>query len=391
MFNKLKEPLVRITIAYSIIMFAANMIHPITPTIMTNLQVPDYLFGYSYAAMALASFLLSPLWGKLSDNYGRKFTITIGLAGYALGQWFFAFATTPTQVVLARIFAGAFVGGFSVASLAMVTDLQKGSAASNLTIFSSVSALSGTMGYFLGGLVGANSIIATFAMQSTVLVIAILIVLTLKETKAKAHKPLLDVVKTANPFAVFLNNKQVTLSLWLILGYGFFLNAAVVLYDNSFNYYLKDVLELNSAYNGAIKGIVGVLSLAINTLILLKVIKKINLTKISATLLVASALVLSSVFFNINVTQFILMNIVFLVIYSMLQPMQQAMLSERCSDENRGTTFGMLNALKSMGGVVGATMAGSLYSINVNMPFAGAIFWLLCGVVVVILGGKKRV
>ena len=43
---------------------AANFAHPITPTLIQNLQLPDYSFGMLYAGMAFTNFLFSPFWAK---------------------------------------------------------------------------------------------------------------------------------------------------------------------------------------------------------------------------------------------------------------------------------------------------------------------------------------
>ena len=45
-----------------------NLAHPVTPVIIQTLQLPDYMFGAAFAAMAVTNFLFSPLWGKLSQT-----------------------------------------------------------------------------------------------------------------------------------------------------------------------------------------------------------------------------------------------------------------------------------------------------------------------------------
>ena len=47
---------------------AANFAHPVTPTIIKDLQLPDYMFGLMLAAMQLTNFLFSPFWGKMNAS-----------------------------------------------------------------------------------------------------------------------------------------------------------------------------------------------------------------------------------------------------------------------------------------------------------------------------------
>lgn len=368
------------------------MIHPITPTIMTALDVPDYLFGYAFAAMSLASFLLAPFWGKLSDVFGRKKILAISLMGYIVGQWFFAFANSAATIMLARVFAGLFVGGFTVSALAMVSDEQKGSSARNLTFFTSITALAGTLGYFTGGMVGVVSIPLTFAVQTTALVIALSVVFTIKEAKKDASDfSLHHAWKAINPFASFKNSQHFHRNLWFLLAMTFFLNTAMTLYDNSFNYYIKDVLQLSSAYNGMIKGVVGVVSLVINLTILMWLIKKFDVKKVLFFILFATIGMMMVVTLPQDVTRFIVNNIVFLIVYSASLPIQQAALAKESNPSDAGVVFGMMTSLRSMGGVVGSLMAGSLYVMDVRYPFIGVIVSLTIGLFCLWRGSTKNV
>lgn len=388
----MKSKLVRLIFAYSILMFGANMIHPITPTIMTNLNVPDYLFGYAFAAMSLASFLLSPFWGKLSDLFGRKKILTIGLLGYIVGQWFFAFANTAALIMLARVFAGLFVGGFSVSALAMVSDEQKGSSAKNLTLFTTITALAGTLGYFAGGVIGVYSIPLTFIVQSIALIIALSVVFTIPEQKKeKVGIIWKEVRKAINPFHSFKGNNQFSKNLWYLLAMTFFLNTAMTMYDNSFNYYIKDILELSSAYNGMIKGVVGIVSVALNMTLLLWMIRRFDVKKNLLVILSSSILMLVVVLLPQSVTMFIVSNIIFLILYSASLPLQQASLSNESSPSDAGVVFGLMASLRSMGGVFGSVLAGSFYVANAQLPFIGAAICLFFGLICLWKGRSSNV
>ena len=52
---------------------------------MSELQISSII-----AASSLVVFLASPRWGRLSDRWGRKRVMVIGLFGYACGNLLFA-------------------------------------------------------------------------------------------------------------------------------------------------------------------------------------------------------------------------------------------------------------------------------------------------------------
>ena len=71
---------------------AANFAHPVTPTIIQNLSLPDYMFGLMLACMMISNFLFSPFWGKLNTVVSSRQTLLICCLGYGVAQLGFAYA-----------------------------------------------------------------------------------------------------------------------------------------------------------------------------------------------------------------------------------------------------------------------------------------------------------
>ena len=100
-----------------------GMVIPILP-----FAAPRFGAGALDIALLLASYsvcgaLASPLWGKLSDHWGRKKTLLVCLLGGAAASFSLAFVTELWMLYAARILAGSFSGNFGVAS-AMAADLS---------------------------------------------------------------------------------------------------------------------------------------------------------------------------------------------------------------------------------------------------------------------------
>ena len=95
----------------------ANFAHPITPTVIKDLHLPDYMFGVAFASMSLTNFLFSPFWGKLSSKIGCVKVSAICYVGYGIGQALFAISSTELQIILARMVSGFFVGGVMVCQI----------------------------------------------------------------------------------------------------------------------------------------------------------------------------------------------------------------------------------------------------------------------------------
>ena len=110
-------------LAIVIFNLAANFAHPVTPTVIQELGLHDYMFGLALAAMMLTNFLLSPFWGKINTYISSRTSLLISCFGYGIAQLWFAYADSELMIVLARMFAGLFTGGAFVSSGIIPADI----------------------------------------------------------------------------------------------------------------------------------------------------------------------------------------------------------------------------------------------------------------------------
>lgn len=81
------------------------------------------LVGMALGAYGLSQAILQIPFGRLSDRWGRKPTIYLGLAIFALGSFMAAAATSIHMVILGRVIQGA--GAVSGAVIALTADLTR--------------------------------------------------------------------------------------------------------------------------------------------------------------------------------------------------------------------------------------------------------------------------
>lgn len=78
------------------------------------------LFGGLVGSIyAILQFVFAPLWGKLSDKYGRKRILEFTSFGSFLGYTLWLFSSSFSLFVLSRVITGTMGGNISVASAAM--------------------------------------------------------------------------------------------------------------------------------------------------------------------------------------------------------------------------------------------------------------------------------
>jgi MFS family permease len=100
----------------------------------------------------LALFLFAPAWGRMSDRYGRRTILLIGLVGFGATMLTFAFIENLPAVYAERFLSGMFAAAVTPVALAAIGDLAatEEARARRLTFVS----LAGISGFLLGPMLG---------------------------------------------------------------------------------------------------------------------------------------------------------------------------------------------------------------------------------------------
>lgn len=359
---------------------AANLAHPVTPTIIKNLNLRDYMFGAAYAAMMFSNFLFSPFWGKRNEYRNSKNTMALCCFGYSIGQLLFAISKTEGTILCARVFSGIFTGGIFVSFLTYLVHIsnaeEKGR---NLAILAALGSVASAFGYFIGGMLGENSILLVFLLQAGMLTLCgILFWLVCDEDGTKEERPSYrQQIRTANPFVAFFEakrfmNKRFVL-IFLVCGLSY---LGVTAFEQCFNYYIKDIFGLTSGYNGTIKAIIGIASLVVNGSICIWIMKRTNIAKSIVFVLFIGTILLFAVTFMRNQAAFIGLSIFFFICNALIVPITQEIVSTEAKVKDSSIVMGFYNGIKSLGGIVGALAAGAFYTVEPTLPivFGGISF-----------------
>ena len=100
----------------------------------------------------LSLFLFAAVWGHLSDRFGRRIILLIGLIGFSITMLTFAFIENLTAVYAERFLSGMFAAAVTPVALATIGDLAATEEirARRLTFVS----LAGISGFLLGPMLG---------------------------------------------------------------------------------------------------------------------------------------------------------------------------------------------------------------------------------------------
>ena len=109
-----RQLLVLIAVAF-IDMIGFMLVLPVLPFYALKLNATPVQVGWIFAAFSMAQLISSPLWGRVSDRYGRRPALLIGLLASAAAYTVFGFADTLWLLFASRFVQGAGGGTTGVA------------------------------------------------------------------------------------------------------------------------------------------------------------------------------------------------------------------------------------------------------------------------------------
>ena len=96
-----------------------GIVFPILPLYARRFHVSSATATGLVAAFSAASFVFSPIWGRVSDRVGRKPILLLSLAGTAVGSLLTGLAGGIVILYIARIIDGISGASISVAQAAV--------------------------------------------------------------------------------------------------------------------------------------------------------------------------------------------------------------------------------------------------------------------------------
>lgn len=119
-----KKSVLGITFAIAVRMLGLFLLLPVLSPYAKGLPgSTPLLVGLAFGTYGFAQAFLQIPFGYLSDKYGRKPIITIGMLTYVIGSFWAGFAHTAIELVLARFLQG--IGAVSSALSSLAADLTR--------------------------------------------------------------------------------------------------------------------------------------------------------------------------------------------------------------------------------------------------------------------------
>ena len=131
----------------------ANVVGAAMPTVVASLGGLER-YSWVFAAYLLTSTVTVPLWGKLSDLYGRRVLYQLGITVFLIGSALCGVAATMTQLIVFRAVQGIGAGALLPLGMTILGDIYTLAGRARVqALFSGVWGLASIVGPPLGGVI----------------------------------------------------------------------------------------------------------------------------------------------------------------------------------------------------------------------------------------------
>jgi multidrug resistance protein len=153
-------------------MMGLMLVAPLMAFYAKRMHAADWMVGPLISSFAVAQLVSSPLWGKLSDRYGRRPAMIIGLSASAIAYAIFGYATSLWMLFASRVVQGLGGGTTGVAQAYVADTMAPAERAKALGWISAAT----SAGVMIGPVIG--SVARSFGTEVPGMVAAVLMLVT---------------------------------------------------------------------------------------------------------------------------------------------------------------------------------------------------------------------
>ncbi|MBN8553971.1 MAG: MFS transporter [Deltaproteobacteria bacterium] len=348
-----------------------GMMIPMLPFFARHFGADAMQIGWLMFVYSFMQIFVSPLWGLLSDRFGRRPILLITIAGQAAAFLWGGFAAGYLSLLLSRVFAGAFAANISTASAYMADITTKEERAKGMGLIGAAFGLGFIFGPAIGGFLVSVGYEWPSLMAGIVSLINLVFAFFILDEPIRSRLDRSQNRRRLSWEAYKKSFSSVYIFAPMILF--FLLTLAFTQLEIVFGLFVSDRFFLNERDAGLMFAGMGIVMAIVQGGLIGRFVKKlgeIGVIRIGLPLVALGLLGL------IEATNFWFLSgslLVMAIGYSLANPCLSAITSKSADASNQGSVLGIYQSMGSLARVFGPLLAGFLYKRSQSAAFICAV------------------
>jgi DHA1 family multidrug resistance protein-like MFS transporter len=340
-----------------------GIIIPILPEVVIGVGA-KFHNAMLLSVYSAASFLMSPVWGALSDRFGRRPIILIGLIGFSVSFLLFGLAFDQLWLMyVARILGGLFSGAATACAVAYVSDITDEKNRTQGMGFVGMSiGLGFIFGPAIGGLLSHFSLQIPFFIATGTSLLAFLFAYFILKESLPIHLRSKHHVKNTSRWSAFSG------SLKFLYIVSFLVSFTLAGLEATLQYFQMIRIQATPVDIGWMFMISGIVGAIIQGGVVRKMASKGAELRVIGLGLFLSAIGFALLLLSSNIWTASFYLSIFAAGNALVRPCVTSLITKKTT-VGQGVATGLNSSMDSLGRIIGPLIGGSLFMINPHWPF----------------------
>jgi DHA1 family multidrug resistance protein-like MFS transporter len=384
-----KRNLAILFVTLVIVMLGFGMIIPILPFYIERFHAGGREMGLLMAIFALMQFIFAPIWGQLSDRFGRKPMLMIGVLGNAASQLFFGLSTQLWMLYASRALAGILSSATLPTAMAYIGDsTSEEDRGGGMGVLGAAMGVGMVLGPGLGGWLADRSLPLPFFVAAGLSALMLpFILLILPESLPAGAREEAQVDVQGPQLGELWRALSGPIGFLLLLS--FLLSFGLTNFEGVFGLYAWERYAYGPAQVGTVLIAIGLTSALAQGALTGPLTRRWGEVAVIRVSLAASAggfllMLLAADYLGVLVT-----TSVFILGNALLRPAVSSLISRR-AEGGQGVAMGLNNSFMSLGRIFGPLWAGTLFDLNLSLPYLSGAAVMAAGFVLCLFFLKRE-
>ncbi|MED4587547.1 MFS transporter [Priestia flexa] len=354
-----------------------GIIIPILPAYLQSINQGGTAAGLMIAIFAGAQLIFSPIAGKWSDQYGRRKMIIYGLAGLTLSMFIFYAVNSIWLLYASRVIGGVGAALLIPAIFAYVADITTmGQRAKGNSLVSAAMSLGIVIGPGLGGFLADFGLKIPFLVSALVSLVAVLFSMMLLENSETEEATAARAAIQDNESMVSKLARSVKMPYFIPLVITLVMSFGLMAYESVLGLFLDKQYGATPQQIALMVTATGIVSVIVQLFLVDRIVRIFGEIAVLNIFIGVAALGFLLSLFTGSYSLFFVISLIIFLATSILRPVLNTLISKMAGNE-QGFAMGMNNAYMSIGNVLGPTLAGVLFDVQIMYPFVLGFVLLL--------------